>query len=280
MESPNYSNEQKQENTAKEVGKLFKYFKLLIILSFSCVMMYMENLEWIGILFGCAVNEVLITYLALDYSDSPKHNDMIIIVLELILKFKIFAESLIFILIIDLQRKYTNIGSTIQFSRESRLKIDTYKGASVSNTLLMLVVSFIFFTSYRISLDEKGEVEHDRYLDFFHSLSVIDNDPKSLIDYNTNTPDVMIQKMIYRGFCYGWYVVKIILVLLLVYTTVILTFAAEEMSRVNTTRLYIAENTDTALTVPVPEKTNTFMGYASNAFSNINLHYLMHYNYV
>lgn len=283
MEIPNYTDEHKKENTAKEVGNIFKYFKLLTILSFSFVMMYMENLEWIGILFGAAVNEVVITYLALDYSISPKHHDLIIFLLELILKFKILAEYLVFLLIIDLQRRYTNIGSSIQLSRESKHKMEIYKKSFIENTVLLLVVSFIFFTSERTQYgkisDGIAHVEHDQYLDFFHSFSVIDNDPKSLI-IDSDTPDEMVTKMIYKVFCYGWYFVKIVLVLLLVYTTGMLTLSAEQLAHVNTTRLYIAHKTETNdKELTVPEKTNSFMGYANNAFSNLNLNYMMYYNY-
>lgn len=263
------------ENTAKDVGNMFKHFKLLIIVSFSFVMLYIENLEWMGLLFGAAVNEVIITYIALDFSDSPKHHDILIFVLELILKFKILAEYLIFVLIVDLQRKYTNIGSPIQYSRDTRKKINDYKLNFIRNTILLWVVSFIFFTSYRTSPHGvKPEEEH--YLEFFHPLSVISNASEIKGD---DTKEVIVTKIFYKIFNYGWYFIKIILVLLLFYTTAVINLIGEEFAIINTTRLYIAENTDTIGSSPsVPTKTNNITGYISNAFSNINLNYVMNYN--
>ena len=271
------SAEEKYENSGHDIGKMFKYFKLLIIVSFSFVMMYIENLEWIGILFGAAVNEVIITYVALDYSDSPKHHDMIVFLLELFLKFKILAEYLMFVLYVDLQRKYTDIGSPIQLSRESRHKVDDYKKLFIINTILLYVVTFVFCTSYRTEYGEK--VEEDTYLEFFYPFSVIDNDIKTKFGEPGNNPDTIIRIMIYKVFCYVWYFIKIILVLIYGYSTLIMSIAAEELVVVNTTRLYIAETNDgNQDPKSVPYKTGSLSGFVNDVVSNINLNYLMNYN--
>ena len=271
-------NQEMFNNTAHDIGFLFKYFKLSLIFAITCVMMYIPNLEFMGTILGAAFNEFIITYIAMDYSESPKHMDIIIFVLELVLKFKILGEFLVFMIVIDLQRKYTNIGSPIQLSRDSRIKFDTYKRIFVVNTILLLVISFILFTSYPDPKDNK------KYLDFFYSFSVIENFIKFKVPIDNNNPDIIMKtelevlRNFYRVINYGWYCVKIILVLSLLYTTALMNIVAEEIVSANTARLYIMDTTNSSSENSTPHKTGSFSGFMSTMFSNINLNYLMNYN--
>ena len=140
----------------------------------------------------------------------------------------------------------------------------------------MLVNAFIFHTSYRTYNGEKPE--NDQYLAFFYPLSDISKLAEKIYG-SSYDPEILAQKMVYKVVSYVWYFIKIILVLLYVYTVAILNLTAEEFSFSNTVKLYIADNIVTQSQPPsVPEKSNSFLMKMSSAFSNLNLNYLMHYN--
>lgn len=133
----------------EQYDKIFKYINFAIIHIISFIMMYNTNLELIGIGFTFAINIITNIFLTMDIINSPKRNDIVILIILSAIIANFISCIFIITTLRQLHLKYKNKDSKIELSRENRNILNLFKNLFVTNIVLITILSIFFFTLYK-----------------------------------------------------------------------------------------------------------------------------------
>lgn len=240
-----------------EFKEFFKYVYLFVIQVLTFIMMYVKNLEFIGIIIGIIIATVTHIFLIMNIFMSDKKNDLILyfILFSIIL----FFVSSVFMLktLTHLQSKYSEKGSLIMLTNENRNWLDTYKRLFITSILTIGILGLSFFTLKKISPltspNMNTSLQSNQYESFFQIEEMLTNpDIKSLL--------IFIIKWVFSSSA--------------LFTTSYMVYISNILSKINANQLYIPD------TPPPYDKSKFSVGdqfLFSDLYKNLNMNYLTNY---
>lgn len=223
--------------------------------------MYQPNLELVGLILCLIFYYIIYGLLNLDIINSPKNDDPVVILLVIILCASFMSFIFITSMFITLHNTYGKYGLPIQFTKENRQDINTFKYLLVSNIVLTGIMAFLYFTAYKY--DDLNPIYINdiliKYAPFF--------------DFSNKT---------FTG--YIFLIFKLIITLSLLFCTVYIIYQSYKLSKLSSVKIVTPPTTniqDAAVSYTPPSFpfNNSFFtnNGISNMFQNLNLNYITNY---
>lgn len=233
--------------------KFIKYINLLIVHFISFILIFQNNLEILGLSLLTITNTITNSFLFFDIINSPKSGDAVVLLLVISIFAIAISSFMIFILLAKLHSKYSLQQAPVYLSYENRSLLDNFEKSFITNIILVFILSFLYFTLYRV-----GEGEKTFYLPFYN--------------YSIN-PNNIIGHYIFLLF-------KIIISLSSLLLSAYMLYSSYLLSKIDVNKLYIPPNNhESKIPDKFPHKnTQKIDNMFTNMFSNINLNYIIGYN--
>jgi hypothetical protein len=116
---------------------------------FSVILMNKKGTEIVGFSIASLTSIVLYIFLLLEILASPKSNDLVVFVFILAILSNIISVIFCLITLIDQKWRYSKKDLPMKLSSDTRSLFNKYKGWMVSENVLLMLLSILFFTLYR-----------------------------------------------------------------------------------------------------------------------------------
>lgn len=227
----------------EQYDKIFKYINFAIIHIISFIMMYNTNLELIGIGFTFAINIITNIFLTMDIINSPKRNDIVIIILLCAIIANFISSVFILTTLRQLHLKYKHKDSKIELSRENRNILNLFKFLFVTNIVFITILSILFFTLYK--------TDSGNFLPFFNAT----------FDKN----GYIINEFI-------WLIFKVVLSISTLVISGYMIYYSYNILKLRNINVFSVSNKKDEIK-PIINKN----GFFTNMFENININFLSNY---
>ena len=225
----------------EQYEKIFKYINFAVIHMISFYMMYNTNLELLGIGLAIAINIITHVFLTIDIINSPKRNDIVIIIILCGILANFISSIFVLTTLNRLHLKYKAKDSKIELSKENRKILDLYKFLFIINILFITVLSILFFTIYK---------NDDGFLPFFN---------------------VTFDKSGYIINEFLWLVFKILLSFSMLAVSGYTIYNSYKFFQLRNVNVFSVSNKNE--TKPIINKN----GFFTNMFENLNINFLSNY---
>ena len=227
----------------EQYDKIFKYINFAIIHIISFIMMYNTNLELIGIGFTFAINIITNLFLTMDIINSPKRNDIVIIIILCAIIANFISCIFIIITLRQLHLKYKQKDSKIELSKENRNILNLFKFLFVTNIVFITILSLFFFTLYK--------TDSVNFLPFFNT------------SFDKN--GYIINEFL-------WLILKVVLSISTLVISVYMIYYSYFIFKLRNVNVFSVSNKKDEIKPIINKK-----GFFTNMFENLNINFLSNY---
>ncbi len=157
--------------------KAFKYINFFVLYVLTFVILYVKQVEFISLIILFFVNTITHIFLAVDLLNSPKQSDIVIFVLLCAVALMFIAGVFLMIFTVKIMTFFRKNNMSINLdlldTSDTKLRklLDDTKIIYITSAMLIGVVAFFLFTSYRITNDGSINTVFSKYFELNWKLT-------------------------------------------------------------------------------------------------------------